>query len=104
MNIYVGNLPFSASEEEVRALFSEYGEVEKVTLPTDRDTGKVRGFGFVIMPNSSEAETAISQLNGSQLAGRSLRVNEAKQRDESTSRPRSSRPKGHRPGGSRNRF
>lgn len=82
--IYVGNLPFSASEEEVRSLFSEYGEVNSVSLITDRETGRPRGFGFVEMANGDEADTAISNLHQHQMDGRSLNVNEA--------RPRESRP------------
>ena len=77
--IYVGNLPFTASEADVRALFSQHGAVESVSLPTDRETGRPRGFGFVEM-GGSEAQTAIQQLNGFQMAGRPLRVNEAQER------------------------
>jgi len=79
--IYVGNLPFSATEDEVRQLFSEYGEVDSVKLITDRDTGQPRGFGFVEMPDES-ADAAIQALDNSPMGGRNLRVNEARPRRE----------------------
>ena len=74
--IYVGNLPFSASEADVRALFSQHGEVQSVSLPTDRETGRPRGFGFVEM-GQADAAKAIQRLNGYTLGGRPPRVNEA---------------------------
>jgi RNA recognition motif-containing protein len=77
--IYVGNLPFSATEGEVRGLFEKHGKVESVKLVTDRETGRARGFGFVDMA-AGEAQTAMQQMNGFQLAGRPLRVNEAQER------------------------
>lgn len=77
--IYVGNLPFSASEDELRKLFAQYGTVESVSLPTDRDTGRPRGFGFVEM-SASDAARAIQNLNGKSMGGRPLRVNEAQER------------------------
>jgi cold-inducible RNA-binding protein len=77
--LYVGNLPFSATDESVRALFSKHGTVEKVSLITDRDTGRPRGFGFVEM-SSADAERAIQALNGTDFGGRPLRVNEAQER------------------------
>ena len=79
-NIYVGNLPFSTTVEEVRDLFDPYGTVESVNLITDRETGRLRGFGFVEM--SSGAEEAIAALNQSELGGRRLTVNPAKPREE----------------------
>jgi RNA recognition motif-containing protein len=82
--IYVGNLPFNATEQDVRALFELHGTVEAVKLINDRETGKPRGFGFVDMPQA-EAQTAIQALNGQQLGGRPLRVNEAQERPQ---RPR----------------
>ena len=82
--IYVGNLPFSATEDAVRALFSAHGTVESVKLPNDRETGRPRGFGFVEM-SSSDAVKAISALNGHSMEGRSLRVNEAQ--DKPAGRP-----------------
>lgn len=77
--LYVGNLPFSATEESLRALFSKHGTVEKVSLITDRDTGRPRGFGFVEM-SSADAQRAIQGLNGTDFGGRPLRVNEAQDR------------------------
>ena len=79
--IYVGNLPFSATDDEVRALFSEFGTVESVKLIRDRDTGQPRGFGFVEMPNE-EADAAIQGLDNTDMGGRNLRVNEARPRRE----------------------
>ena len=77
-NIYVGNLTFDATEDQVRGLFEAYGPVDKVSIVTDRDTGQPRGFAFVEMTERRDAETAISQLNGSELNGRALNVNEAR--------------------------
>ena len=77
--IYVGNLPFSASENEVRELFAQHGTVESVSLITDRETGRPRGFGFVEMARA-DATRAIQNLNGRELGGRPLRVNEAQER------------------------
>ncbi len=79
--IYVGNLPFSATEDELRKLFAQYGAVISVSLPTDRETGRPRGFGFVEM-SQSDASKAIQGLNGKNMAGRPLRVNEAQERKE----------------------
>src|ERR1700693_6250712 len=87
--IYVGNLPFTASEADVRTLFAQHGTVESVSLPTDRETGRPRGFGFVEM-RQAEAARAIQGRNGHQMGGRPLRVNEAQDK------PRSGGP---RPGG-----
>ena len=84
--IYVGNLPFSASEADVRALFAQHGTVESVSLPTDRETGRPRGFGFVEM-NQADAARAIQSLNGYQMGGRPLRVNEAQDKPRSGPRP-----------------
>ncbi len=88
--LYVGNLPFSATEEAVRALFSKHGTVEKVSLISDRDTGRPRGFGFVEMSNA-DASRAMQALNGADFDGRSLKVNEAQDRERSGG--------GHRGGG-----
>jgi RNA recognition motif-containing protein len=77
--IYVGNLPFSATEEEVRSLFESHGKVESVKIIMDRETGRPRGFAFVEMA-SSDAQTAIAQTNGFNMGGRPLRVNEAQER------------------------
>ncbi len=85
--LYVGNLPFSATEDEIRTLFSECGTVDTVELLTDRETGRPRGFGFVQMDDDGAAK-AISTLDGQEMGGRPLRVNEAKERTE---RPRRER-------------
>ena len=81
-NIFVGNLDFNTSEEELRELFGTYGQVDRVSIMTDRDTGRSRGFGFVEMTNSEDGEKAIAALNGSQLGGRKLNVNEARPKAE----------------------
>jgi RNA recognition motif-containing protein len=81
-NIYVGNLSFDASEESVRALFEAYGSVSRVNIVTDRDTGQPRGFGFVEMANDGEGEKAIAGVNGRELGGRALNVNEARPKTE----------------------
>ena len=86
-NLYVGNLPHSTTEAELRTLFETYGAVEKASVVTDRETGRARGFGFVEMTNAGEAEKAIAALNGTQLGGRALTINEAKPK---TDRPKSS--------------
>ncbi len=85
-NIYVGNLPFSATEAAVKGLFEEYGPVTSVNLITDRDTGKLRGFGFVEMDDAKNVAAAIKALDGQDFDGRPLKVNEAKEREE-RSRP-----------------
>ncbi len=81
--LYVGNLPFSASEEDIRELFGKHGAITSVNIITDRETGRPRGFGFVEM---EEADAAMQQLNGYEMEGRALRVNEAM--DKRDSRPR----------------
>jgi RNA recognition motif-containing protein len=78
--IYVGNLPFSATEAEVRSLFEQHGKVDSVKLVNDRETGRPRGFGFVDMP-SADAQKAIGALNGFDMGGRPLRINEARERE-----------------------
>jgi RNA recognition motif-containing protein len=83
--IYVGNLPFSATDAEVRELFAQHGTVESVSLITDRDTGRPRGFGFVEM-SRADASRAIQNLNGKDLGGRPLRVNEAQERSSGGNR------------------
>jgi RNA recognition motif-containing protein len=77
-NIFVGNLSYDTTQEQLEAAFSAYGAVERVNLVMDRDTGRSRGFGFVEMTEKSAAETAISSLNGTELNGRALNVNEAR--------------------------
>ena len=87
-NIFVGNLDFAATDSSVRTMFEQYGTVDRVNLVTDRDTGRSRGFAFVEMSNTQEADRAIAALNGAELGGRALNVNEA-------------RPKGQGGGGGR---
>ncbi|HEX3876759.1 MAG TPA: RNA-binding protein [Bryobacteraceae bacterium] len=77
-NIFVGNLDFAATDSSVRAMFEEYGTVDRVNLVTDRDTGRSRGFAFVEMSNAEEADRAIARLNGANVGGRALNVNEAR--------------------------
>jgi len=77
-NIFVGNLSYQTTQEELSAAFAAYGTVERVNIVTDRDTGQPRGFAFVEMTDRSAAETAISQLNGAEFHGRTLNVNEAR--------------------------
>jgi RNA recognition motif-containing protein len=81
MNIYVGNLSYDMSEDALREAFAEYGDVSSAKILSDRETGRSRGFGFVEMPNQSEGEAAIAQLNGKEVGGRALRVNEARPRE-----------------------
>ena len=81
MKIYVGNLSFDTVESEVRELFSQYGEVADVTLITDRETGRPRGFGFVEMRSDEAARDAIGALDGNEVGGRNIKVNEAKPRN-----------------------
>jgi RNA recognition motif-containing protein len=89
MNIYVGNLPYGVTEDELHSAFSVFGEVSSVNIITDKFSGQSKGFGFVEMPDNSEAEEAIKALNESSLKGRNIKVNQAK--------PRSDRPPQRRP-------
>ncbi len=82
MRIFVGSLAFTTTEAEVRQMFTHYGRVERVQILQDRETGRSRGFGFVEMPDSTEANAAIAGLDGRSLDGRFLTVNEARQREE----------------------
>lgn len=95
MNIYVGNLSFDVTEEDVQAAFEAFGKVETVKVIKDKYSGASRGFGFVEMPSKDEAKAAIDGLNGKELKGRALNVNEA--------RPRTERPRGGGGGGGRGR-
>jgi len=81
-NIFVGNLAFSATEDSLRAMFEAHGAVERVSIMTDRETGRSRGFGFVEMTNADEADRAIAALNGAELSGRAMNVNEARPKGE----------------------
>ncbi|MBO1049369.1 MAG: RNA-binding protein [Dolichospermum sp. DEX182a] len=91
MSIYVGNLSYQVGEEDLKQVFAEYGTVTKAQLPIDRETRRVRGFGFVEMSSDAEEQAAIAALDGSEWMGRSLKVNKAKPREE-------------RGGGGRNRY
>lgn len=82
MNLYVGNLPYRITEDQLREAFEEFGEVTSCTIIKDRTTGQSKGFGFVEMSNDSEAKAAIAGLNGRDLQGRHITVNEARPRDE----------------------
>ena len=82
MSIYVGNLAYEVTEEDLNEVFAEYGSVRRVHLPADRDTGRMRGFGFVEMETLTQEEAAISALDGAEWLGRSLKVNQAKPREE----------------------
>jgi RNA recognition motif-containing protein len=88
MNIYVGNLSWQLSEDDLNTKFAEFGSVDSAKIITDRETGRSKGFGFVEMPNQAEAEKAIEELNGHELDGRALKVNESKPREDRPSRPR----------------
>jgi RNA recognition motif-containing protein len=81
MKMYVGNLSFDTTKEELETLFGQHGEVTDVHLPTDRDTGRPRGFGFVTMDSAGAMESAIENIDGTELGGRTLKVNEARPRN-----------------------
>lgn len=92
MTIYVGNLSYDATEDDLTAVFTDYGEVKRVSLPTDRETGRVRGFAFVEMKDEADEEKAIASLDGAEWMGRQMRVNKAKPREDN----RRSRPERNR--------
>ena len=81
-NIFVGNLSFNASEDALRSMFEQYGTVDRVSIVTDRDTGRAKGFGFVEMSGDAEGDRAINSLNGKDLDGRNLTVNEARPKED----------------------
>ena len=81
MSIYIGNIPYSVTEEDLSGVFADYGTVKRVYLPTDRETGRMRGFGFVEMANEAEEDQAIETLDGAEWMGRELRVNKARPRE-----------------------
>ena len=87
MNIYVGNLPFSVTEDALREMFEQFGEIQSLKLITDRETGRPRGFGFVEMDNA-DADAAIKALNNTELGGRNLKVNQSEPRSSSSSKRR----------------
>ena len=86
MTIYVGNLSYRATEEDLSGVFTEYGPVKRIVLPTDRETGRMRGFAFVEMTEDGQEDAAITQLDGAEWMGRQLRVNKAKPREETAQR------------------
>jgi len=85
-NIFVGNLSYQTTEQDIRSLFEAYGAVDRVNIVTDRDSGQPRGFAFVEMPNAAEGERAIEAINGRELKGRALNVNEARTKGEGAAR------------------
>jgi len=101
-NLFVGNLDFSTTETQLRTLFESYGTVDRVSIVTDRDTGRSRGFGFVEMSVNAEAQTAITELDGREWNGRALKVNEALPKGEGGGR--GGRPGGGGGGGGRGGF
>ncbi len=98
MNIYVGNMPYSTSEEELNALFGTHGNVSRIHIVMDRETGRAKGFAFVEMPNDAEAKAALEALNGTSMGGRALVVTEARPREE---KPHGERRPFHRDRGPR---
>jgi len=82
MNIYIGNLPYSISEDELRDLFAAHGEVSSANIIMDRDSGRSKGFGFIEMPDKAQGEAAINAINQTDVQGRSVRVNEARPRND----------------------
>ncbi len=101
MTIYIGNLSFQASEDDIKSVFAEYGEVTRISLPIDRETGRKRGFAFVDMADEAREDKAISELDGAEWLGRELRVNKARPRTEDGggdgSRPNRSNRFSHNP-------
>lgn len=89
MTIYIGNLSFQATEEDLMEVFTEYGTVRRISLPVDRETGRKRGFAFVEMEDDAKEDLAISELDGAEWLGRELRVNKAKPRENSDRRSNS---------------
>jgi RNA recognition motif-containing protein len=102
-NIFVGNLDFNTTEDELRQLFEVHGQVDRVSILTDRDTGRSRGFGFVEMASAEDGEKAIAALNGAQVGGRTLNVNEARPKPERSGGGGGGRGR-ERSGGGRNRW
>lgn len=86
MNIYIGQLPYSVTEDELKKIFSEFGEISSVNIIKDRFSGKSKGFGFIDMPNNADADKAIKALNKSMLKGREIKVNQAEQRKQKARR------------------
>lgn len=86
MNIYIGNLHYGINEDELKTIFEEYGEVTSVKLITDKYSGRSKGFGFIEMPNDAEAKEAIENLNGTEVKGRSIKVNQARERADDSNK------------------
>lgn len=112
MKIYTGNLGYDLTEDELKSAFESYGEVESAKIIVDRDTGRSKGFGFVEMPNNDQAVAAIDGLNGTELGGRTITVNESRPKPPRNNDRRGGRPSsggdrrrsGYGSGGSRNRY
>jgi RNA recognition motif-containing protein len=104
MSIYVGNLAYSATQEDITEVFSEYGAVSRVTVPTDRETGRPRGFAFVEMEQESDEDAAIEALDGAEWMGRELRVNKARPKEKRSSGGGSRGGYGGRSNGSNREF
>ncbi|MDJ1171226.1 RNA-binding protein [Roseofilum sp. BLCC_M154] len=86
MTVYIGNLSYEATEDDLRSVFTDYGSVKRVSLPTDRETGRIRGFAFVDMEKEADEDSAISNLDGAEWMGRQIRVNKAKPREDNRGR------------------
>jgi RNA recognition motif-containing protein len=97
MNIYVGNLPYDLTKDELQDVFQQYGEVSSVNIITDKMTGRSKGFGFIEMPEASSAKEAISKVDGFSFKGRNLKVSEARPREERSDRNNDRRPRRPRP-------
>ena len=103
-NIFVGNLSFGATEDAVRSMFEAHGTVDRVSIVTDRDTGQAKGFGFVEMGDNAQGESAIAALNGAELDGRAMTVNEARPKAERSGGGGGGGYRGGGGGGGRNRY
>ncbi len=103
MNVYVGNLPYTTSSDDLRDLFASYGEVTSANVISDRDSGRSKGFGFVEMADDSAAQTAIEELNGKEMDGRAITVNEARPREDRNNRRGGGGGGGYGGGGGRGR-
>lgn len=103
-NIFVGNLSFQTTEQDIRTLFEAHGSVDRVSIVTDRDSGQPRGFGFVEMTNDAEGDRAIGAINGQDVGGRALNVNEARPKSEGGGRGFGGGGRGNSGGGGRGRY
>jgi RNA recognition motif-containing protein len=104
MSLYVGNLSYEVTQEDLNAVFAEYGSVKRIQLPTDRETGRPRGFGFVEMGSDAEEAAAIEALDGAEWMGRDLKVNKARPRENRGSFNGGGGNRGNYSGGGRNRY